>query len=142
MGGEYWEYYTPFKKDVATTLEGLRQQEFAAGRYNMSHLRPPTIEQAFLNTDADGTRSILDMERVASSPEMGAVSPIPRDRLIAIFGTDRPTRAVMEKALQSPDNETMDDDIEEIERGEGRYIVLYDEEDRPVEIFFCGYSYD
>lgn len=141
MGAEFWEYYTPFHQDVATTLEGLRQQEFAAGRYNKSHLRPPTIPQAIANTEADGTRSILDMERVALSPEMGAVSPIPQDRLLVIFGTDRPTRQMVEEALQGVDNEAMDDEIEGIERGEGRYILLY-EGDRPTGIYFCGYSYD
>jgi hypothetical protein len=142
MGAEFWEYYTPFNKDVTTTLEALRQQEFAAGRYNRSHLRPATIRQAIANTDADGTRSILDMERVASSPgDPGTVSPIPSDRLLAVFGTGRPTRQMVEEAFQAVDNEALDEVIEEIERGEGRYILLY-EGDRPTEIFFCGYSYD
>jgi hypothetical protein len=141
VGAEYWEYYTPFKQDVATTLEDLRQQEFSAGRFNRSDLRPKTIQQAFSSSGADGTRSILDMERVASSPETGAVSPVPDDRLIEIFGTDRPTRQMVEDAVKSSDNEAMEEMIEEIERGEGRYILLYDD-DRPTEVFFCGYSYD
>lgn len=141
MGAEFWEYYTPFKKDVATTLEELRQQEFAAGRFNLGHLRPSTIEEAFENADADGTRSILDMERIASSPGMGAASPISPDQLLAIFDTDRPTRLMMENARRGRDNKAMRDVIEKIERGEGRYILLYDG-DRPTEVYFCGYSYD
>jgi hypothetical protein len=141
MGAEFWEYYTPFDQAVDTTLDKLRQQEFAAGRFHRSHLNPSTIQQAIANTDADGTRSILDMERVAASPDMGAVSPISRDQLMAIFATDRPTRQMVEEALMAVDNEAMDEVIQEIERGEGRYILLY-VNDRPEEVYFCGYSYD
>lgn len=144
MGAEFWEYVAPYRDDVDATLDDLRRREFAAGRYHLAHLRPATIAQAFANTGADGTRSILDMERVAPSPAVGAVAPMPRAALLAIFGTDRPTRPMLDEALRSPSAdavEAVEETMEGIGRGEGRYILLY-EDDHPTEIYFCGYSYD
>lgn len=141
MGAEFWRYYAPLRGDVAASLEELRQREFEAGRYHRSHLHPATIRQAMLNAGADGTRSILDMERTSPSPEPGAVSPVPLASLLAIFGTDRPTRQMVERAFRIRDSAALDELIEEIGRGEGRYFVLY-RDDEPAEVFFCGYSYD
>jgi hypothetical protein len=100
MGANSWEYYTPFRRDVVTTLEGLQRQEFKAGRYHRSHLRHATIHQALLNSGSEGTRSILGMERISSAPDKGAVSTVPRDHLLAIFGTDCPTRQIVEQAFR------------------------------------------
>ena len=141
MGAEFWAYYTRYRGDVSTTLEELRELEFEAGRYNGSDLQPATIQEARLNARFDGTRSILDMERISTSPEAGAVSPVPPDSILAIFKTDRPTRQMVERAFRIRDEEALDDFIDAIDRGEGRYIVLY-RGGEPVEIFFCGYSYD
>ncbi len=141
MGAEFWKYYTPHRGDVSTTLEELRELEFEAGRYNGSDLQPSTVQEAKRNVKFDGTRSILDMERISASPEAGAVSPVPHDIILAIFKTDRPTRQMVERAFRIRDEDALDELIESIDRGEGRYIVLY-RGDAPVEIFFCGYSYD
>ena len=98
-------------------------------------------KEAKRNVKFDGTRSILDMERISASPEAGAVSPVPHDIILAIFKTDRPTRQMVERAFRIRDEDALDELIESIDRGEGRYIVLF-RGDEPVEIFFCGYSYD
>jgi hypothetical protein len=42
---------------VSTSLEALREPQFKAGRYNRSELHPTTVQEAVLNTGADGTRS-------------------------------------------------------------------------------------
>jgi hypothetical protein len=91
-----------------------------------------SIEEAMEDADADGTRSILDMERVADSPDYGAVAPLPMDDLRDLFGTDRPTHEMVADS---------DDLFELLERGQGVYIIVYDNE-RPTEIFFAGYSFD
>ena len=52
--------------------------------------------------------------------------------LLRLFGTTRPTRAMI-KANH--------DFWDELNRGQGVYILLYQDE-RPVEIFFAGYSFD
>lgn len=54
------------------------------------------------------------------------------EELIELFGTAQPTRAMIEENL---------DFYEEIERGQGVYIIAY-RDGKPSEIFFGGYSYD
>ena len=140
MGAEFWDYLAPFRGDVATSLEDLRQEEFAAGRFHLEYLRPPTIQQAFTNAGADGTRSILDMECVAPSPMTGVVCPLPRPVLLAIFGTDRPTFEMLEEVYQAEDLPAWEEAIEEIRQGEGRYILIY-EEGEPAWVHFFGCSH-
>src|SRR5258706_12803796 len=101
MGAEFWSYFVPYQQDVASALESLREREFRAGRFRRPSLaypgffgrifgqqpakpKPPrTIQEAIkiADTDATGTRSILDMERISETPESGAVSPLPPDEL-------------------------------------------------------------
>ena len=69
MGAEPWQYFVAYQPNLQGALENLRQQEFRAGRFRGSELKPATIEEAFENMDADGTASILDIERVAEEPE-------------------------------------------------------------------------
>jgi hypothetical protein len=82
--------------------------------------------------DADGTGSILDITTVADEPDFCAVAPLSDEDLIDLFGTHRPTRRMIEENTEFYEN---------IERGQGVYIVAY-EGDRPAEIFFGGYSFD
>ncbi len=49
-----------------------------------------------------------------------------------LFGKTRPTREMVEE------NEDL---WEDLERGQGIYIVLY-KDNQPDEIFFAGYSFD
>lgn len=147
MGAKPWSYFTPYRSDIEAALFDLQRQEFAAGRYDQgdSDLGVPdgpaaTIEEARRRCDADGTRSILDMIGVAEMPhEIGSetpnfcmVAPLSAEQLIALYGTERPTRAMVE---------SNDDFYESIDRGLGIYIVVYDG-DTPSELFFAGYSFD
>jgi hypothetical protein len=147
MGGESWYYFVPYQADINSALQALRRREFQAGRYNpvTPFLEFPvdaaasgpgaqhaSIEEAIEDADADGTRSILDIERIADEPDYGAVTPLSDDDLVNLFGTSKPTREMIE---------SNDDLFEAIERGQGVYIVAY-RDDRPSEIFFAGYSFD
>jgi hypothetical protein len=150
MGGEFWSYFVPYQKDIQAALEALREQEFRAGRFWQPPIvqsgffdrilgRPPSkpkppgsIGEALKISDATGTRSILDMERVSDTPDLGAVSPLPPEELQQLFGTEQPTRQTIEKS---------DDFIERLERGQGVYIVTY-QQGKPDGIYFAGYSYD
>jgi len=132
MGAEPWEYFVPYEPNIQTALDKLRQQEFAAGRFRGSELNPTTIEEAFENMDADGTASILDIERVSKGADYGAVCPLPSSELTRYFGTNKPTHGMIE---------ANQDFYEDIERGQGIYIVVYKDE-KPSEIFFAGYSFD
>ena len=147
MGGEPWFYFVPYQADINSALQGLRLREFQAGRYNPVMPFPDfpvdaqtpapgaghaSIEAAIEEADADGTRSILDMERVSDEVDYGAVTPVSDEDLINLFGTSRPTREMIES------NEEL---FEALERGQGVYIVAY-RDDQPSEIFFAGYSFD
>jgi len=141
----YW-YFVKYQPDVSAALRELREREFRAGRYKPVMPFPPfpvhpdspapgarhrTIREALRAAGADGTRSILDLERVSEEPGSGVVSRLPDGALLALYGTTRPTRKMVEQGADS----------EYIERGQGIYITLY-RGDRPDEIYFAGYSYD
>lgn len=147
MGGHPWFYFVDYEPDVDAALDRLRRREFEAGRYNPAvdfpefPVGPETespgaqhasIEEAVEEADADGTRSILDMERVSDEPDFNAVAPLPPEELLRLFGTERPTRREVEECEELFDLP---------ERGQGVYVVVYDGE-RPTEIFFAGYSFD
>lgn len=147
MGGHPWFYFVEYEPDLNAALQKLREREFMAGRYNPAVDFPDfpvgprspapgaqhdSIEEALEDSDADGTRSILDMERVGEVPDYGVVAPLPKEELMNLFGTDRPTREMVESS---------DELFDALERGQGVYVVVY-EGGRPSEIFFAGYSFD
>ena len=147
MGGHPWFYFVEYEPDIEAALQKLRRSEFEAGRYNPAvwfpefpvtpaspapGARHDSIEEAMEEADADGTRSILDMERVSDVADFGAVTPMPPEVLLDLFGTEQPTREAVEGS---------DELYDALERGQGIYVVVY-EGGRPSEIFFAGYSYD
>ncbi len=156
MGAEPWSCFTPYRDDVAEALEESRLREFAAGRYRKPwgpESTPATIDEVIEASEADGTCSILDMMGVSDTPRnpefrlgsgefqmfdfdgdpmLGLVAPLTPEQLVELFGTARPTRAMIEGSS---------DYYELIDRGLGIYIVAYDG-DSPSELFFAGYSFD
>jgi hypothetical protein len=141
----YW-YFVTYQPDVEAALQDLREREFRAGRYNPVMAFPPfpvgphspapgaghrTIREALRASGADGTRSILDLERVSDELTLGAVAPLPEDVLLDLYGTTRPTREVVEQGAGFP----------YLERGQGVYVILY-RGGEPDEILFTGCSYD
>jgi hypothetical protein len=60
------------------------------------------------------------------------VAPLDYDEPMEFFGTTKPT---------AEDVEDNDELFEQIERGQGIYIVVH-EKDQHSQIFFAGYSYD
>jgi hypothetical protein len=132
MGAEPWDYFVPYETDVQAAMEKLREREFRAGRFNGSEENPATIDEAREVADADGTRSILDIDRVGDEPDYGVVVPLSSEQLVEYYGTDRPTREMIEQN---------DELFEQIERGHAIYIVVY-KDHTSSEIYFGGYSYD
>ena len=144
MGGEPWSYFVPYVPDFQTALEQLREREFTAGRYNPASgyegtyggglpvdERPSTIEEARELADADGTRSILDMDRVGDEADYGVARRLSPAELQNYFGSTEPTRQAIDQA----------EFWEDIERGQGICCTVY-ENGKPTELFFAGYSYD
>ena len=146
MGAHPWFYFVPYEADAAKSLQALRQREFKAGRYNPAESFPrfpvdlthtpgckhASIDAARKDSHADGTRSILDVSRIDVRPDYDAVAPLDDEALIEFFGTTKPTAENVEDC---------DELFDEIERGQGVYLVVY-ENDKPSQYFFAGYSYD
>jgi hypothetical protein len=132
MGAEPWSYFVPFEPDVEAALEKLRKRVFDAGDFRGSEMKPATPDDAFTNMGVEGTASILDILMVTDEPEMCSVCPLPGAQLTSLFGTAQPTHEMIEANM---------DFYEDIERGQGIYIVVY-KDDNPDEYFFAGYSFD
>ena len=149
MGAEPYWYFETYEGNVAAALKALRAREFAAGRYNPvipslwslfpigPHSPAPgpqhaSIDEALEAAAEDGTRSILDLDHTSEEPDFCAVAPLPTDVLKQLFGTTQPTREMVEANMAF-----MDD----MERGQGVYIILY-QDGQPTEVFFAGFSFD
>ncbi len=169
MGSHPYYYFTPYKDDIQTALQELRDQEFKAGRYDpaMQSANPPSymfqfkfppdasspapgaqhhsIDDAVDAAMESGTGSILDLMRISDGSDYHAACPLSEKDLTDLFGTSKPSRDLVESVLIRGEKNFghSTDEIfwQEIDRGQGRYIVLYDG-DKPSEIFFLGFSFD
>jgi hypothetical protein len=132
MGAEPWATFTKYDSDIQRALDHLRNEVFAAGEYRYAEETPSSIEEAREIADADGTCSVLDIDRISPEPDFCCAAPFTPTELKTYFGTDRPTRA---------DIEDSEDYWDDLERGQARYAVVY-EEGTPSELYFAGYSFD
>lgn len=155
MGAEPWFYFTDYRSDISVALNELRQREFQSGRYYPAITSPSSaifsnfpgrgpkhksIEEAVAAASANGTRSILDIKRIANEPDSGAVCCLPQQRLIDLFGTEKPSQEMIMKNLIAG-FKNGSDLFEKIDRGQGIYLIVYQNES-PSKVFFAGYSYD
>jgi hypothetical protein len=147
MGAHPYWYTVKYRPEVDAALDDLREREFQAGRYNpvMPFIGFPltpaspapgpqhrSIADAIAASDADGTRSILDIAGIADEPDFGVACPLSHEVLQSLYGTTQPTLAEVEGNL---------DFLEEVERGHAVYVVCY-AGGVPSELLFAGYSYD
>jgi hypothetical protein len=107
---------------LKTDVEKMRKQP-----------KPNSIDELIELNGESGTHSILDIQKVASSPDFGVVAPLSQKELRDIFGTERPNREMVENKAE----------IVKSLRGrwQGTYIIVYNKE-TPKEIFFTGFSGD
>jgi hypothetical protein len=138
FGSQLWEYCVPYQADLNKVLFELREREFKAGRFYRSELKPKNIDEAIRIADAEGTRSIIDIEKVSPTRDIMAISPAPPEKLKALFGTDKPSHGMVENASKKLQHE-FQVFLETYDRGEGVYIIIYDG-DRPSEIYIAGWS--
>ena len=147
MGGHIYYYFVPHQDDINAALQALRKQEFEAGRYNPVMPFPfdreqnrgatpgpkhRSMEAALEASEADGTRSILDMVKVGTRPGVSTVVPASKERLLDLYDTEAPTHQMIQENM---------DFFEDLDRGHGVYIIVH-KDNRPSEIFFAGISYD
>lgn len=147
MGGHPYWYFVPYEPDTAAALAKLRKREFEAGRYNpvisflefsepaFSQQQPgpahDSIDDAIEAAAEDGTRSILDIKKIAKTAAYCASCPLAATRLRELYSTDKPSRKLLERH----------EFFGEIDRGKCVHVVAY-KDDEPHEIMFAGYSYD
>ncbi len=147
MGAEPYWYFEKYDGDVDAALQALREREFRAGRYNPVVPFPDfppgpnspspgaqhsSVEEVMENASEDGTRSILDLDHVSEFPDFCAVAPLPEILLQDLYSTTQPSREMVEQNV---------DFLEDVERGQGVYIILY-QDGQPREILLAGYSFD
>lgn len=125
MGAVPWGYFVPYEDEPEAALAKLCRD--VADGDNWSP------EMAMEDMDAAGSAPMmLNMMMIGDSPGPCTICPAPPERLREWFGTTQPTREMIES-----------DSIyfEDIERGEGLYIVVY-KDGKPDEYHFAGYSFD
>ena len=132
MGAEPYQYVAPYEDDIQVVLEKLRAETFLKGEFRGAELNPSSPEEAMEMMDADGTASILDIERISAEPDFCCAAPFTSSELQEYFGSEQPSRADFEEADMFWD---------ELERGQARYVVTY-ENAVPSAVHFVGYSFD
>ena len=147
MGAHPYYYFVKYQDDADSALQELRDREFAAGRYNpvVPFLDFPvgpnspapgaqheSIEEAMEASDADGTRSILDLQTIGDEPDFCVACRLSDETLLDIYETTEPTHEMIEGEMGF---------FEELERGHGVYAIVY-KNGKPDELFFAGYSFD
>jgi hypothetical protein len=96
MGAHPYLYVVDFREDVQAALDQLRQEVFAGGAYYGADQSPRSPEEALELAGETGTRSILDITRVADEPDYMCAAPFSREELIEYFGTATPTAVMVE----------------------------------------------
>jgi hypothetical protein len=143
----YW-YLVPYDEDLQEALDALRFREFAAGRYNpvmprLDFVEPAfsrqyrkaqhdSIEDAIMDADEEGTRSILDIHTVSSRPDFGIASPLPRAALLELYGTEMPTEAAVRENKEF---------LRWAAPAQCIYVVVYDASHKPVHVLFAGRAF-
>jgi hypothetical protein len=163
MGASGWHYFVPYQPDLNKALQELRQRVFEQGHYYKpaefyeaildiqpeplqeklkesieefrSHPEPKSIEELLQQSGESGTHSIVDIQGISAEPDYGFASPLSGEQLIGLFGTNRPTHAMVAGWDWGPVI------TKYRHRYQGLYIVVYKDE-QPNEIFFCGFSGD
>ncbi len=160
MGGCWWDYFVPYESDVEHALQSLREEVFRTGRYqHMTYefsaaaiasepeladeesVTPPGSIEELLEQEAEsGTNSILDITHISAKPEFASLCPMPVEQIRQIFGTEKPTRAMVE-AKRSASYDLMDENSLINEGWMGAYFTVYKDES-PHELYFVGSSGD
>ena len=157
MGADPYWYYVPYENDKNNALQKLRKREFEAGRYspvvyafnldfpfdNIADAPAPgkmheTIEDAIEDAMESGTGTILDIDKLSDAINYGAAYVLKEEELRKYFGTDKPTRKIVDEKVWDFWNYVAN---KFGVRGVGICITVY-KDDMPNELYFGGYSYD
>nr|WSW43403.1 hypothetical protein OG296_09895 [Streptomyces sp. NBC_01001] len=152
MGASDWDYVTDYEGSVEASLTALHARVFAEefGEHDdYPDVAALWADAEFMGTQ--GTHTILDVVRVDAGPaeEYAAVRPLPADRVLHHFGTDRPTVAQYEEATaragRAMNHQEYTDSLfgEPGLRWSGLYVLLYaGTGDEPSHVGFHGSTGD
>lgn len=106
---------------------------------NLQGPRPRTMEEleALRCLSTGGTHSILDISGVSLSRANGAIYPLSGESLVSLFGTDQPTRGMIERWAKRDDPARYD----LYKRWQGFYVTVY-MDGQPDQIYIEGASGD
>ena len=125
-------------KEIREHTDQFIEMARAVAKQHRPRPSPKSIKQLLERCGTDGTHSILDIDRVSPEPAPGVIAPLPRGKLLELFGTEQPTRDMVETWSARVDPL----DAERFyNRWEGIYIVVY-RDTEPVEIYVEGCSGD
>lgn len=124
--------------DPDPDIHAYLQTEYRTRLKRLKSLPEPTtveekIEELIVVNDDSGTHSIIDIRGISSTPKFGIAAPLPRSELVELFGSDQPTRSMVE-GLQ-------DRLMSLRSRWIGTYIIVF-KDGVPDEIYFTGFSGD
>lgn len=134
MGASGWSYFVGYKSDPNEALQELRLEEFKNKRfYVYDEVSGNSPDELLRNSEENGTHSIIDISSISETDDLFKNGTINNEELIKIFGTDKPTREMIEA------NEFV------LQTYRGRwactYVICY-KDGNPSEIYFTGYSGD
>ena len=135
----FWKEMT-FEDFLPPGMDEEETTEFLEEFQRLQALPEPTsIETLIQWNGEDGTHSIIDIHEIAATSSFGAVAPLSSEELKRFFGTNKPTRAMIERK----GNDLFAFLQQEMGRyrGEGTYIIVY-KDGEPDEIYFVGYLGD
>ena len=95
---------------------------------------PRSIDESLEIAAESGTHSILDIERCSQTPRFAVAWRLQPAKLRALFGTDKPTVADLDRV-------GWEAAAEKLHRWQAVYFPLYDN-DQPVSLVFVGCSGD
>ena len=135
MAGSVYIHVAPFQIDAENVLEDLKKHIQSPTAMDLTVFDMPTgLRSPYEHlVDRLGKMAILEIEGVSSKPRFLAASPISDVDLKALFGTVRPTPAMI--------TDLPDSFYEQIDRGQARYFAIYADE-KPKSIVFIGFSAD
>jgi hypothetical protein len=121
------------REAMETLMRMSEAEDFGAGA--PGETEPDSIEELLEQCAEDGTHSILDVAGgISDGPEFGTAFPMPDAVKQDLYGTTRPTRPQVEAKM----HERSDD----LDRWQCWYVIVYDRQGRPSEIYFEGCSGD
>jgi len=87
LGAHPYQYVVEYRDDPAVALAELRGAVFHRGAYPGADTRPRTPEEAVSRSGETGTRSILDIARIAARPAHGCAAPLTEKEMEEYFET-------------------------------------------------------